>query len=165
MTEFNTLRPRQDGGHFPDDVFKCIFLNENAWILIKISLRFVPKGPINNIPALIQIMAWRRPDDRPFSEPVMVKLRTHICVTQPQWVNSLSLASGSINLRILCWCYDMETLSALLTICESNPLVDSPHKRLVIQSLMFPYCQPEQAVDQTVRFPVLWDIMRLMWQC
>ena len=58
---FNTLRPRQDGLHFPDDIYKCIFLNENIWILIKISLKFAPHGPINNIPALVQIMAWRRP--------------------------------------------------------------------------------------------------------
>ena len=48
---FNTLRPRQNGPHFPDDIFKCIFLNENVWISIRISLKFVPKGPINNIPA------------------------------------------------------------------------------------------------------------------
>ena len=47
-TDFNTLRLRQDGRHFPD-IFKCIFLNENFKILIKISLKFVPKGPINNI--------------------------------------------------------------------------------------------------------------------
>ena len=81
----NTLRPRQDGRHFPDDIFKCILLNENVWILIKISLKFVPKGPINNIPALVQIMAWRRPGDKPLSEPIMVSLLTHICITQPQW--------------------------------------------------------------------------------
>ena len=56
----NTLQPRQNGRHFPDDIFKCIFLNENVWISIKISLKFVPKGPINNIPALVHIMAWRR---------------------------------------------------------------------------------------------------------
>ena len=54
------LRPRQDGHHFPDDIFKYIFLNGNAWILIMISLRFVPKGIINNIPSSVQIMAWRR---------------------------------------------------------------------------------------------------------
>ena len=36
-----------------DDIFKRIFFNENVWILIKISLKFVPKGPINNIPALV----------------------------------------------------------------------------------------------------------------
>ena len=50
---FNALRPRQNGRHFPDDIFKCIFINENVWISIKISLKFVPKGPINNIPALV----------------------------------------------------------------------------------------------------------------
>ena len=46
--------------------------NENIWISIKISPKFVPKGPINNIPALVQIMAWRRPGDKPLSEPMMV---------------------------------------------------------------------------------------------
>ena len=49
----NTLRPRQNGRHFADDIFKCIFLNENFWIPIKISLKFVPKGSINDIPALV----------------------------------------------------------------------------------------------------------------
>ena len=44
----NTLSPRQNGRHFADDIFKCIFLNENIWIPIKISLKFIPKGPINN---------------------------------------------------------------------------------------------------------------------
>ena len=82
----NTLRPRQNGRHFADDTFKCIFLNENFWIPIKISVKFVPKGPINNILALVQIMAWRRPGDKPLSEPMMVRLTTHICVTRPQWV-------------------------------------------------------------------------------
>ena len=83
---FNILRPWQNGRHFPDDIFKCIFLNENVWISIKISLNFVPLGPINNIPALVQIMAWRRPGDKPLSEPIMVCLLTHICVTRSQWV-------------------------------------------------------------------------------
>ena len=60
--------------------------NENVWIPIKISLKFVPTGPINNIPALVQIMAWHRPSDKPLSEPMMVRLPTHVCVTRPQWV-------------------------------------------------------------------------------
>ena len=85
--QFNTLRPRQNGRHFPDDIFKCIFLNENVWISIKISLKFVPKVPIDNIPALVQIMAWRRSGDKPLYEAMMVSLLTHICVTRPQWVN------------------------------------------------------------------------------
>ena len=54
MLQFNTLRPRQNGG-----IFKCIFLNQYIWISIKIPLKFVPKGPTNTIPALVQIMAWR----------------------------------------------------------------------------------------------------------
>ena len=83
----NTLRPRQNRRRFTDDVLKCIFLNENVWITIEISLKCVPKGPIDNIPSLVQIMAWRRPGDKPLSEPLMVRLPTHICVTRPQWVN------------------------------------------------------------------------------
>ena len=82
----NTLRPRQNGRHFTDDIFKCIFMNENVWFPIKISLKVVPKGLIKNIPALVQIMAWRLQGDKSLSEPVMVRLLTHICVTQPQWV-------------------------------------------------------------------------------
>ena len=85
----NTLRPRQNGRRFADDNFKRIFLNENVRISMKVSLKFVPKGRINNIPALVPIMAWRRPGDKPLSEPMMVSLLTHTCVTRPQWVNTL----------------------------------------------------------------------------
>ena len=56
---------------FADDILKCIFLNEKVWISIKISLKFVPKGPINNIPTLVQIMAWCQICDKPLSEPMM----------------------------------------------------------------------------------------------
>ena len=72
------LRPRQDGRYFADDVLKCFFLNENVWISLKIPLKLVPKGPINNILALVQIMAWRRPGDKPLSEPMLVFVLTHV---------------------------------------------------------------------------------------
>ena len=49
---------RQNGGYFPGDIFKCILLNENIWISIKISMKLVSKDLINNIPALVKIMAW-----------------------------------------------------------------------------------------------------------
>ena len=84
---FNSLRLRQNGRYNADDIFKCIFLNENVWFPTTISLKFVPKDPINNIQALVLIMAWRRPGDKPLSEPMMVSLPTHIYVTRPQWVN------------------------------------------------------------------------------
>ena len=85
----NTLRLRQNGRRFADDTFRCIFLNKNVRISIEISLKFVPKGPINNILALVQIMIWRRSGDKPLSEAMMVSLLTHICVTRPQWVNEI----------------------------------------------------------------------------
>ena len=50
---FNKLRPRQNGRHFADDIFKCIVLNESVWIPIEMSLKLVPNDPINNIPALV----------------------------------------------------------------------------------------------------------------
>ena len=95
-THINTLRPMQNGRHFADDIFKRIFLNENIWIPIKISLKFVPKGSINNIPALVQIMAWRRPGDKPLSEPMMVNLPTHKCVTRPQWVKPMRMRNSRL---------------------------------------------------------------------
>ena len=56
--------PKQNGCNFEEDIFKYIFLNENVWISINISLKFVPKGQINNDPAFVQIMACRRPGDK-----------------------------------------------------------------------------------------------------
>ena len=104
----NTLRPRQNDRHFADDVFKSIFLNENVWIMLKISLKFVPKGPINNNPLLVHIMAWRRPGDKPLSESMMDGLLTHICVARPQWVNRSSVKTKSCSSRIK---------SLLITVC------------------------------------------------
>ena len=97
---FNTLRPRQNGCHFVDDTFKRIFMNENVRISINISLKFVPKGLINNIPALVQIMAWRREGDKPLSEPMMINLLTHICVTRPQCGTMLHRTAYRIRIRL-----------------------------------------------------------------
>ena len=68
-------------------MFKCIFLNENVWIPIEIWLKLVPKGSINNNPAMVKTMAWRRPGDKPLSEAMVVSLPMYICIAQPQWVN------------------------------------------------------------------------------
>ena len=86
--DINTLRPRQMAVIFQTTFSNAFFFNENVLISIKISLKFVPKGQINNNPALFQIMTWRRPGDKPLSEPMMVSSLTHICVTRPQRVNS-----------------------------------------------------------------------------
>ena len=99
MISISTLRPRQNGRPFPDDTFKRIFLIENVWISIKNSLKFVHKCPIDNIPTLVQIMAWRRTDDKPLSQQMMVSLLTHICVTQPQWDKEKFERGFSVELR------------------------------------------------------------------
>ena len=68
---FNTLRPRQSRRHFADEIFKCIFFSENVAIFIKASLKFAPKYPIDNSPALVSIMARRQTGDKPLSEQMM----------------------------------------------------------------------------------------------
>ena len=75
---FNRLtssRPGQNGCHFVDDDFWCILilLNEIVCILFKIWLKFVPKGPIDNKWALVQIMAWSRIGDKPLPEPMLIQ--------------------------------------------------------------------------------------------
>ena len=67
--------------------FQMHFLEWKCMHSIENSLKFVPKSPINNVPALFQIMACCRPGDKPLSETMMVRLPMHICVTQPQWLN------------------------------------------------------------------------------
>ena len=52
---------------------------------------FIPKGPINNISALVQIMAWCQSGDKPLSEPMMIFLLMHIYITRPHPVNTLNL--------------------------------------------------------------------------
>ena len=57
-----------------DDNFKCIFVNESDRIAIRISRKFVSRSPIDNKLALVQVMAWRRPGDKPLSEPMPTQL-------------------------------------------------------------------------------------------
>ena len=89
----NTLKPRQNGRHFTDDIFKWFFVNENMWIPIKISMKFVPKGPISNIPALVQITAWRRPGDKPLSEPMVVSIYASLGLNELIQIDSHNVES------------------------------------------------------------------------
>ena len=70
----NSSSPGQNGRHFADDIFKCIFFNVKIRIVIKIPLEFVPEGSIENDPALVQIMAWRQIGDKPLSELMLTWL-------------------------------------------------------------------------------------------
>ena len=119
----NILRLRRNQQQFAEDFFNRISFNENVWISIKILLTLVYKGPINNIhiPALAKIMAWRRPGDKPLSEPMMVGLPTHICVNRSQWIKAMAagtLKAGerkyAVNWRIS---FNMQWKSAQILIC------------------------------------------------
>ena len=99
----NTLRSKQNGRHLSGDIIKCIFLIENVWTSVDISLKFVPKGPISSVPALVQIMAWRCPGDKSLTEPMVVSLVTHICVSRPQWLNSIGMKLAFTWLSHLIW--------------------------------------------------------------
>ena len=92
--------------------FQMHFLKRKCTFFTTISLNFVLNGPINNILALVRIMAWRRPGDKPLSEPMVVSLLTHIYVTWHQWVN------GS--------CHDLVvtliTISSQAKHCDINSL-------------------------------------------
>ena len=132
-TSVNTLRLRQNGRHFADSTFTCVLLDGNIWISINFSLKFVPKGPINNIPVLVQMMAWRRPG----AKPMMASLLTHICVIRAQWVRwwYLSMLSNNlfvmfksfVNASCVSMCVKLRAVQKVLThwgqvthICVSN---------------------------------------------
>ena len=69
----NSSRHGQNGRHFADNIFKCIFLNEKFCTLIQISLKFVFKVSIDNKSALVQVMACGWIGSKPLSEPVIAE--------------------------------------------------------------------------------------------
>ena len=79
-----------------DSVLQTTFSNTFSWMkMYEFRLEFHWRDPINNIQALVQIMAWRRLGDKPLFEPMMLTLLTHICVTRPQWVKEQTMKSDS----------------------------------------------------------------------
>ena len=68
LYDINSSPPAQNGCQFADNIFKCIYVNENFCILLQISLMFLPKGLINNKSALVQVMAWRKTGHKPLPE-------------------------------------------------------------------------------------------------
>ena len=123
LVYFTSLRPRWYGRYVPDDTFKCIFLDEKIWNSIKISLKFVPKGPIDNNLALVQIMAWHWAGDNQLSVPMVVILPTHISVTRPQWLNHCGQTTKKC-----------DTYSARCVFCFGFGLVAVSHIRIAYTS-------------------------------
>ena len=72
----NSSPSGQNIRHFTDNSFKC--MNEKCSILIQISLKFVPKGSIDNKLVWIQVMAWHRTGEKPLSEPTLTVFYIHM---------------------------------------------------------------------------------------
>ena len=103
---------RGETNNISQTTFSYVF--SSMRISVKISLKFVSKGPIKNILAWVQIMAWCRPGDKPLSAPMMVSFSTHICVTRPEWVNSYSastLQSRHMNM--------VSPINGMSTVCST----------------------------------------------
>ena len=58
---------------FTNNIFKRVFMNQKKCIPIRISLKFVIKGPIDNKSVLVQVMAWRRTGVKPLLEPMLTQ--------------------------------------------------------------------------------------------
>ena len=68
------------------DSFKCMFLNENR-IPIRVSLKFVPRSPIGNKPALVQVIACRRTGNKPLPELILTQFTyAYIWSTRGRWI-------------------------------------------------------------------------------
>ena len=89
----NTLRPRQDGRRFTNDIFKRIFFNEKILISIEISLEFVPKSSTNNKLALVHIMTWRWTN----GGPVWWRIHVSLGLNELRWLAELALTLWHVN--------------------------------------------------------------------
>ena len=94
---------------------------------LKFHWSFFPKGPIYNIPALVQIIACRRPGDKPLSEPMMVSYQTHICVTRPQWVKRYEFT----------WCGRAKFKNSNYYFGDNNQGLETKRKQLNGETLYY----------------------------
>ena len=70
-TMINSSPPGQNDCNIADDIYKHMFMNEKFCVLIEISPKFVPKDPVDNKSALVQVMAWHRTGDKPLAETIL----------------------------------------------------------------------------------------------
>ena len=137
LESINALRPRHEGRNFADDILWSIFFNGNVRISIKISMPFVPKSQINNMPALFQIMAWQRTGDKPLYEPMLVDLPT---------LSEYRPRIGCWLYRVLCLSWDSSE-STPKRVCYKTKHMNSVHK-----------CSGQFSVCQNALPRVIWYV-------
>ena len=94
------------------------------------SLKLVPKGPIEIIPSLVQIIDWRLPGDTPLPKSMMARLLTHICVTRPQWVDVTSRPVFRCNKQVK---VDLRHIYTFKLQSEKTPTLPTDNVVLVSQ--------------------------------
>ena len=108
-THINTLWQRQNGRDFANNIIKCIFVNENAHILIKFHWSLFPRVKINNIPALVQIMAWRPPGENHYLN--------QYCLVY--WCIYVSLGLKELNSNLVKFCLIITSILVLQSFWNS----------------------------------------------
>ena len=108
-----------------------MFTNKNVWSSTRISLNIAPRVPIKNKLVLVQIMVWRRPGDRPLSEPMMVSLLAHICVARSQWIRFHWSLFPKVRIK---------DISALVQIMASRWTGDKPLSETKMVSVLRHIC-------------------------
>ena len=144
----NILRPRQNGRHFADKIFKCTFVNENVWIPIQISLKFVLKCPIDNIPALVQMMAWCQPGEKHYWSRKPLIIGAWYCEAKGHYLNQcwpISWTPLCRDITIELWMY--------AKICWINP------SSMTGDLLVIECCKTNLSVSQ-VPVPTTWRVTR-----
>ena len=133
-------------------IFQTTFSNAFSWMKmnefrLRFHWSFVPKGQMNNIPSLVQMMAWRRPGHKPLSEAMMVSLLTHICVTRPQWANCLSPnnITWTIVLSLVYRIFLGTNYSVILIKIQNKILKKKTKKNANMSVIFWPLCTRPQS--------------------
>ena len=102
----NSSLPVQNGRHFTDGTFKHILMNEKFFNSIRISLKFVPKGPVDKKAALVQVMAGWRTGDKPLPEPMLTQFTNPYMQHQGGWVKKWCGvgATEPVLWMLMTWC-------------------------------------------------------------
>ena len=148
-------------------ISQTTFSSAFSWMKIfefrlKFHWSFFPKGSIN-IPALVQIMAWRRSGDKPLSEPMMVNLPTHICVTRPQWVKKPSSGPQNCCWDACIWCAIIKWILDIIgfpvtSFCQNKVFIYVYRKTSV--SLFLPKLQIDSVGHQ---LQIIVESLGILW--
>ena len=133
-------------------------------------MKFAPKDPINNIPALIEVMARHRPGNKPLSEPMMIPLRMHICFNRPKWVKGISLIKKIYFSLTTNWisltgnkCFSEQVIIGL--VIGLTPFLQNAITSTRADSLLFELWSPVDSPHKEPTVQIFQIFLLLAWTC